>query len=73
MGRRIHKVLIVEDERNIGILIQKLIHWQELQIELVGVLENGETALQVIGEKAPDIVLTDIKMPKLDGLIFGSL
>ena len=63
MGRRIHKVLIVEDERNIGILIQKLIHWQELQIELVGVLENGETALQVIGEKAPDIVLTDIKMP----------
>ncbi|MBF1001042.1 MAG: response regulator [Lachnospiraceae bacterium] len=68
MGRRIHKVLIVEDERNIGILIQKLIHWQELHIELVGVLENGETALQVIGEKAPDIVLTDIKMPKLDGL-----
>lgn len=51
MGRRIHKVLIVEDERNIGILIQKLIHWQELHIELVGVWKMGRLHCRSLARK----------------------
>lgn len=62
------RVLIVDDEMNIGILIQKLIHWKELGLELIDVLNNGEAALSKIDQTMPDIVLTDIKMPRIDGL-----
>lgn len=61
-------VLIVDDEFRIGMLIRKLIHWTELEMECVDVLEDGETAIDVIREKQPDIVITDIRMPKITGL-----
>lgn len=62
------KVLIADDEYLIGQLIAKLIKWQELQMECMDIVDNGKAAYDVILEKKPDIVITDIRMPKMSGL-----
>ena len=58
----------MDDEFRIGILIERLIHWEELEMECLEVLDNGETAFSSIQEKHPDIVITDVRMPKVNGL-----
>lgn len=60
--------IIVEDEYNVGLLIKALVNWKELKINLIGILDNGKDGLDFICSSKPDIVITDIRMPKLDGL-----
>ena len=62
------KVLIADDEFRIGMLIKTLINWDELSLELVDIVNNGEEALRVICDEKPDIVITDIQMPRINGL-----
>lgn len=62
------RVLIVDDEFRIGMLIKKLIRWDEFNLECVDIVDNGETAFHIIKEQQPDIVITDIRMPKINGL-----
>ncbi len=62
------RLLIAEDETRIGQLIRKLIHWEELHLECAGVVENGKDAYQAIERDHPDVVITDIRMPKINGL-----
>ena len=69
MQRKKWYVLIVDDELRIGTLINKLIHWDEFNLECVDVVDNGEKAFEIIqSDRCPDIVLTDIRMPKISGL-----
>nr|WP_177297422.1 triose-phosphate isomerase [uncultured Blautia sp.] len=69
-----YQVLIIDDEIRIGLLIKKLIHWDEIGLECMDVVDNGEIAFNNIREgKYPDIVITDIRMPKIDGLQFISM
>lgn len=63
-----NSVLIVDDEYHVGILIEKLIHWDELRMECVGKATNGEAAFEMICELHPDVVITDVRMPKVTGL-----
>ncbi len=62
------KVIIADDEPKICQLIIKLIDWEELNMTLVATANNGVTTLELIKEKSPDIVITDIRMPGYDGL-----
>ena len=62
------RVLIADDEPRIGILIRTLIDWERLDLELEGIYQDGQTAFEMICEKKPDIVITDIRMPLLSGL-----
>ncbi len=62
------RVLIADDEYRIGMLIQKLINWDEIGLVCENVVTDGESAYQAICETRPDIVITDIRMPKLSGL-----
>lgn len=62
------KVLIVDDEANICLLIKNLIDWQGLGLEYIGDAHNGHSALAAIHNDKPDIVITDIKMPGMDGM-----
>ena len=62
------KLLIVDDEPLVQIGIKSMVNWADLGIEVCGASMNGEAALKLIEEYSPEIVITDIKMPKMNGL-----
>lgn len=63
-----YKMLIADDERIVRESVSELIDWKSMEIQIVGCCKNGLEALDVIMDTAPDIVMTDIKMPGMDGL-----
>lgn len=67
-GKSMLKILIADDEEKICRLIERLIDWQTLDMGLCGVANNGIEALEMIQALAPDVVITDIRMPGYDGL-----
>lgn len=68
MGVFMWKLVIADDEPKIRRGIGKILMWEEFNIEIVGEAEDGETALKLIQEKNPHIILLDINMPFLNGL-----
>lgn len=62
------KLVIVDDEKMIREGLANTIPWSDLGVEVVGTAGNGQAALEIIKYKKPHIVLTDIRMPKMDGL-----
>lgn len=63
-----YKVMIVDDERNIRQGIIQLIDWEKLNFEVSANCMNGQEALDILQEQEIDLVVTDIKMPLIDGL-----
>lgn len=63
-----YRVLLVDDEEEIRSGISRKIDWSALGFALVGEAGNGEEALELCDQLRPDVVLTDIKMPFMDGL-----
>lgn len=61
-------VMIVDDEPLICKGLTAMIPWEKLGLTPAGTAENGEEALARMGEIKPDIVITDIRMPVMDGL-----
>ena len=61
-------VLIVDDEPAVCRLLRHLIRWEELDMTLSGFVYDGQEALELLEEKKPDIVITDICMPGKSGL-----
>ena len=62
------KVLIADDEPDVCRLIGHLIEWDLNGLVSAGTAENGSVCLKRIREERPDIVITDIRMPGMDGL-----
>lgn len=62
------KVVIADDEERICKLIQALINWDALGMEIAGVVHNGLDACEVVERLHPDILITDIRMPGCSGL-----
>jgi two-component system response regulator YesN len=63
-----YKVMLIDDEKIILDGISQMIDWSSLGTELVGTAQNGLEAYDRIKELLPDIVVSDIKMPGMDGL-----
>ena len=63
-----YKVVLVDDERLIVVGLSSVIPWAELGCEVVGTACDGASGLALIRELKPDIVLSDIRMPNMDGL-----
>ncbi|PXV87310.1 two-component system response regulator YesN [Lachnotalea glycerini] len=63
-----YKALIVDDEEIERNGMVNLIPWEEQGIEIVGDAWNGFEGYQMVKEMEPDIVITDIKMPGMDGI-----
>jgi DNA-binding NarL/FixJ family response regulator len=61
------RVLIVDDQDILVTSIEALLATSK-EIEVVGSAWNGEEALKVMDELAPDVVLMDIDMPVMDGV-----
>lgn len=64
----LYRVLLVDDEEDIRVGISQKMAWETLGFTLVGEAENGQDALELAEALCPDVVLTDIKMPFMDGL-----
>ncbi|MBQ7839212.1 MAG: response regulator [Lachnospiraceae bacterium] len=61
-------VLIADDEKLIRETLVHYIKWQEIGIDTVYEAADGVEAMTLIQEKKPDIIITDIKMPHMDGI-----
>lgn len=62
------KLVIVDDEKHTRDGLADCIDWSSYGITVAGIAANGLEALQLIKEISPDIVISDIRMPKMDGL-----
>ncbi|ATD57076.1 response regulator [Clostridium chauvoei] len=67
----LYRVLVVDDEEDVRHGIIKKINWEENGFLVVGDAENGQDALEKAEKLQPDIVITDIAMPFMDGLELG--
>jgi two-component system response regulator YesN len=63
-----YSVLLVDDEEEVIRIIMKKMDWESMGFTVVGYAHNGVEALEMAEDLQPDVVLTDIKMPYMDGL-----
>lgn len=63
-----YKVLIADDERLIRITLKNMIDWQALNCEVIATVKDGVEAYRIFQEVHPEIVITDLKMPEMDGI-----
>ncbi|MBB6023503.1 two-component system response regulator YesN [Paenibacillus sp. JGP012] len=63
-----YRVLLVDDEQDVreGLVVE--VDWEAMDLRIVGLAENGREALEMAERVEPDIVITDISMPFMDGL-----
>lgn len=62
------KVLIVEDEMFVRLGIRASIDWGKLDMEVIADVENGQAAWEAYEKFKPQLILTDIRMPVMDGI-----
>ena len=63
-----YTVMLVDDEEEVFQIMIKKLEWDKMGFEIVGYARNGVEALEMAETLQPDVVLTDIKMPFMDGL-----
>ena len=63
-----YRVVLVDDEQIISQGLQRAFPWAEYDCEVAGVAMDGQEGLKLIREVKPDLLLTDICMPNMDGL-----
>lgn len=68
-----YRLVIIEDELVARRNIIKKIEWEKYGFEIVGEAENGREGIDVIEAVNPDVVITDIEMPFMDGLELASI
>ena len=67
------KIFLAEDEVIVRETIKRMIPWEDLGFELVGEAADGEMALPFLLRQKPDLLITDIKMPFMDGLTLAKV
>lgn len=64
----LYRIMLVDDEEEVRKSMIKKVDWEQLGFQVVGDAENGQDALEKIEVLEPDVVMTDIRMPYMDGL-----
>ncbi len=67
-----YSVLLVDDEEFVFEIMMKKMNWEEMGFVVAGYARNGLEALEMAEELQPDVVMTDIKMPYMDGLTLSA-
>lgn len=62
------KILLVDDEELSLRMLENLIDWKRYDVTVAGTAQNGEEAFALFLKERPEIILTDIRMPGMDGL-----
>ncbi|RXZ83660.1 response regulator [Paenibacillaceae bacterium] len=62
------KALLVDDEVHILNNLSKVLPWEDMNIEIIGLARSGVDALETATLHRPDLILTDIRMPIMDGI-----
>ena len=62
------RVVLADDEKKVLLLMRKLIDWESLGFEIVGMASDGISALDQVREKKPHLLVTDIRMPGYNGI-----
>ena len=62
------KVVAADDEAYIREALKKLINWGKMDCDLIDVVIDGQELINKIEEEEPDIVITDIQMPEVNGM-----
>lgn len=62
------RVILADDENKVILLMRKLIDWEALGYEVVGVANDGLHALELVQNLQPHLLITDIRMPGCDGI-----
>ena len=62
------RVVLADDEVHIRNLLKYLIHWEEHGLQLIADYETGRDVAEHVREDRPDLIISDIKMPGMDGL-----
>lgn len=68
--KREYNVLMVDDEYIILKGLEKMIDWKGLNLKLVATASHGEEALSIVNQNDIDIIISDVNMPKLNGIQF---
>ncbi|MBM6896224.1 response regulator [Pseudoflavonifractor capillosus] len=67
-NKPLYTVIVADDEDELREAVCSMIPWQEYGFNLVGSASNGLDALQLVEQYAPDLLLTDIRMPFISGI-----
>ena len=59
------KILIIDDEKSIRHTLREILEYEKYEVEEA---KDGEDGFKKLSENAYDIILCDVKMPKMDGL-----
>lgn len=62
------RVMLVDDESHVREIIRKLIPWQDLSLQLMASCSSAPKALEIMNNDMPDILITDVKMPVMNGI-----
>ncbi|MGN1031218.1 MAG: response regulator, partial [Butyricicoccaceae bacterium] len=62
------KILLVDDDFLVRTFLSRLTDWESHGYTLVGAAQDGEEALRMVEEYHPDIIITDVSMPVMDGI-----
>ena len=64
-----YTVLIVDDEMLVRVGLKSMLDWEKEGFRIIGEADNGEKALAIIRQRKLDIVITDYRMPVMDGIL----
>lgn len=67
-----YKLILADDEEDVREGLLSLIDWESLGYTVMETAENGKEAAELVEKHAPDVVVTDIQMPFMNGLQLSS-